>query len=132
MGVSLQTLTSFLLAFWLLYVLSMAVGVSEDLSVGETIYLNPGIVEAAQRMGHFSFMAGALGTPVILVATYLYYLRDHGMVWQAYVASIPLLVMPMAYLLIKMLKASWEQTHSKTPRRKPRRRRKSPRRTRIA
>jgi hypothetical protein len=107
MGASIQLLTGLLLFFWFLYILVMAVGVSDDLTVGSSRFFTPGVVELARDVGHFVFMAGAVGTTMMLIFAPLFYLRDHGMWLPAYIVAILLLLILGSYPFIGRAKRAW-------------------------
>ena len=91
--VSLETLTSYLLFFWLLYILFMAVGVSEDLFGFRTSGF-------CQKMGHLCFISGICGFAVLLLVAPIFYFRDHGMILQEDLGVL-IMVLILVYLIVR-------------------------------
>jgi hypothetical protein len=74
----IELLTGYLLSFWFLYIMLMAVGVSDDI-------FGPLICDICLAGGRFLFMAGVIGSVLLLAVAPLFYFRDHGMTVPYYV-----------------------------------------------
>lgn len=97
-GATIEQLTGYLLFFWFLYILFMAVGVSDDIFGSKTS-------ELSRTLGRLFFMAGAGGSVVILITAPLFYFRDHGMTLQFQIGLL-LMAALMVYLTVRLVRES--------------------------